>query len=153
MKIITYPNRILENKAKKIKDPLDKDIQKLIKKMRETMLSNDGIGLAGPQVGVSLQICVIEYENVFYTFINPKITAYSKDEKVIAEEGCLSFPGKFLMVERYEKIKVRYLNEKGKKCKMKATGTLSRALQHEIDHLNGILFINKVCLKQKNKKN
>lgn len=142
MKIITYPNPVLEKKSDKIKDPLDPKIQKLIKDMFQAMKDNNGVGLAAPQVGKSVQLCVIEENGESYVLINPKITAKSRDCE-IAEEGCLSFPGKFLTISRYAKIKVRYLNEKGEKCKIKAEGLLSRALQHEIDHLKGDLFINK----------
>lgn len=142
MKIITYPNPILEKKSKKIKDPLDPKIQKLIKEMFETMKGSNGLGLAAPQVGKSIQLCVIEEGGSPYVLINPKITAKSKD-CIVAEEGCLSFPGKFIPVERYAKIKVRYLNEKGEKCKIKAENLLARVMQHEIDHLSGDLFINK----------
>lgn len=142
MQIITYPDPILEKKSKKIKDPLDPKIQKLIKDMIKAMRENSGVGLAAPQVGKSLRLCVIEKDNESYVLINPKITSKSKDCE-INEEGCLSFPGKFLPIKRHTKVKVRYLNEKGERCKIKADGLLSRALQHEVDHLNGELFINK----------
>ncbi len=142
MEIITYPNPILEKKSDKIKDPLDPEIQKLIKDMFQTMRDSKGVGLAAPQVGKSVQLCVIEENGDSYVLINPRITSKSKDCE-IAEEGCLSFPGKFLPISRHAKVKVRYLNEKGEKCKIKADGLLSRALQHEIDHLKGNLFINK----------
>lgn len=142
MKIITYPNSILDQKTEKIRTPLSSDIQKLVIEMRETMRKNNGLGLAAPQVGKPIRLCIVEYAKQFYVFINPKITAYSK-EKNIAEEGCLSFPEKFLSIERFDKIKVRYLNEKGEHCKLKVNGLIARALQHEIDHLNGIVFINR----------
>jgi len=142
MKIVIYPNPILGEKTKKIKDPLDPKIQQLIKNMFKTMKKNNGVGLSAPQIGKSLQICVIEENKNPYILINPKITSASKDSEV-AEEGCLSFPGKFLPIARYSKVKVRYLNEKGERCKIKADNLLSRILQHEIDHLNGELFINK----------
>ncbi len=142
MKIVTYPNSILETKAQKIKNPLNPKIQKLIKEMRKTMKENNGLGLAAPQVGQSIQLCIIETENNFFVLINPKITTHSKETE-IAEEGCLSFPGKFLQVERFASVQVRYLDEQGTKQKLKASGLLSRALQHEIDHLNGIVFINR----------
>jgi len=142
MKVIIYPNPILEKKSEKIKDPLDSKIQKLIKDMLRTMKEHNGIGLAAPQIGKLLQLCVIEENGIPHILINPKVTSKSKDCE-IAEEGCLSFPGKFLPISRHTKIKVRYLNKEGEKCKIKADGLLSRALQHEIDHLNGKLFINK----------
>ncbi|HBI17230.1 MAG: Peptide deformylase [Candidatus Moranbacteria bacterium GW2011_GWF2_34_56] len=142
MKIITYPNDILDKKAQNIKDPLDSKIQKLIPQMLKTMKENNGMGLAAPQIGESVRLCVIEYQGKAYILINPKITSHSKT-KVKSEEGCLSFPGKFIPVNRFETVQVRYLNEKGEKCKIKASNLLARALQHEIDHLDGIVFINR----------
>lgn len=140
MKIIAYPNKILEKKAKKIKDPLDAEIQKLIKKMIETLQTAEGAGLAAPQVGKSIRLCIIRYEEITRVFINPQITSYSK-AAILQEEGCLSFPGKFLPIKRAEKIKVRYTDKKGNKMKTKAEGMLARIIQHEVDHLEGILFI------------
>ena len=142
MEILTYPNPILERKAKKIKNPLDPKIQELIEEMIQTMRENNGIGLAAPQIGKSIRLCVIGENGKFFALINPKITSSSKDCE-IADEGCLSFPGKFIPISRFSKVQVRYLNEKGEKSKIKADGLLARALQHEIDHLNGELFINK----------
>lgn len=140
MEIITYPNPVLDKKSQKIKDPLAPKIQALITEMVQTMRENNGIGLAAPQIGHSLRLCIIENEGKLFILVNPKITATSK-ERVICEEGCLSFPGKFIPVERFDFVQVRYLNEIGEKSKIKARGLLSRALQHEIDHLDGILFI------------
>ncbi|MDO8529449.1 MAG: peptide deformylase [bacterium] len=140
MKIITYPNKILEKKAKKIKDPLDAEIQKLIKKMIETLQTAEGAGLAAPQVGKSIRLCIVRYEENTYILINPQITSYSR-ATITREEGCLSFPGKFIPIKRAEKIKARYTDEKGNKIKTKAEGLFARIIQHEIDHLNGILFI------------
>jgi peptide deformylase len=142
MKIITYPDPILEKKAKKIKNPIDKEIQELIEKMFETMRKNNGVGLAAPQIGKSIQLCIIEEDGKKYILINPKITSSSRDFE-IKEEGCLSFPGKFIPVKRHSRVTVRCLNEKGERCKIKARDLLARALQHEIDHLSGELFINK----------
>lgn len=142
MNIITYPNLILEKKSQNIKNPLDPEIQKLIPAMLETMRKNNGLGLAAPQVGKSLRLFVVEHLNKTYILINPKITAHSKDT-YISEEGCLSFPGKFIPVKRFETIQIRYLNEKGEKCKIKTRDLLARAFQHELDHLDGILFINR----------
>ena len=140
MEIIKYPNKILESKAKKVRNPLDLKIQELARNMLETMEEVDGAGLAAPQVGESLRICTIRCEGEFFVLINPKITSYSR-EKEINEEGCLSFPGKFMEIKRSKKVKVRFINEKGEDVKLKAEGMLSRIIQHEVDHLNGILFI------------
>lgn len=142
MKIITYPNPILDTKAKNIKNPLDPKIKKLIPEMLKTMRENNGMGLAAPQIGESIRLCIVEYVGKTYVLINPKITSHS-NIKIKSEEGCLSFPQKFIPVERFETVQVRYLNEKGEKCKIKATDLLARAFQHEIDHLDGIVFINR----------
>ena len=138
--ILCHPNPILEKKAKKIKDPLSSEIQKLIPQMIRAMKESNGIGLAAPQVGKSIRLCIIEEGESVFVFINPKIKSKSK-ETIISEEGCLSFPGKFIPVERHARVKVRYLNEKGEQVKIKADGLLAKALQHEIDHLEGVLFI------------
>jgi len=140
MEILKYPNEILDKKTKKVKNPLDAEVQKLIKDIKETMEKSDGAGLAAPQVGESLRICVIQYGGEVFAMINPKITSYSR-EKETHEEGCLSFPGQFLPIKRSVKIKVRYIDESGKEIKKKAEGLLSRIMQHEIDHLDGIVFI------------
>jgi peptide deformylase len=147
--ILKYPNKILRERAKKIKDPLDPEIQKLILEMTASMRSANGLGLAAPQVGKSLRLCIIEEKNGpqenggrLFILINPVIKAASK-KKVLIEEGCLSFPGKFFPIMRPEKIKVRFLDENGKSCKIKADGLLARAIQHEIDHLDGVLIIDK----------
>ncbi|MFH0969590.1 MAG: peptide deformylase [Patescibacteria group bacterium] len=140
MKILTYPNKILEKKAKKIKKALDPEIQALAKNMMAILKEADGAGLAAPQVGKLLRLCVIQNDGEIFALINPKITSYSR-EKEIGEEGCLSFPGKFLLIKRSKKVKVRFLNEKGVETKLKTDGLLARIIQHEIDHLDGILFI------------
>jgi peptide deformylase len=141
MKILHEPNPILRKKAKKIKDPLCAEVQELIPQMLQA-IKDKGVGLAAPQIGKSIRLCVINEGGKVYAIINPQIKSTSK-EKTISEEGCLSIPGKWLPVERNDEIKVRYLNEKGEKCKIKARGLLARALQHEIDHLDGILIIDK----------
>jgi peptide deformylase len=98
-------------------------------------------------VGSSLRLCVIEEGGSEYVLINPTITAKSKT-KIISEEGCLSFPGKFFQIKRNEKVQVRYLDKNGKNGKIKAAGLLARALQHEIDHLEGILIIDRISKKK-----
>lgn len=143
LKIRKYPDKVLQKKSSKIKDPLAMEIKKLIPQMLETMRSNNGMGLAAPQIGKSLRLCVIEESGNVYVLINPKINSSSRT-KIKMEEGCLSFPGKIFPIVRAEKVKVRYLDENGKKAKIKADGLLARALQHEIDHLDGILMIDRI---------
>ncbi|MCA9364877.1 MAG: peptide deformylase [Candidatus Moranbacteria bacterium] len=130
---------ILHTPTKKIKEPCADEIKELIKEMTDAMHKANGLGLAAPQVGKNIQLCIIEVKETIHVFINPKITSQSK-EKVIFEEGCLSIPGTFIPIIRHEKITVRFTNQNGNAQKIKATGLLAIALQHELDHLNGILI-------------
>lgn len=143
MKILKNPNPFLRKKTVKVKDPLAKDVQEFISNMLETMYANNGVGLAATQVGSELRICVIEADGQQYVLINPQITAKSKN-KIISEEGCLSFPGKYFPISRFSEVQVRYTDEFGKAAKVKGHGLLSRALQHELDHLDGVLIIDRV---------
>lgn len=138
--LIFYPNPILRQKAKEIKDAKSPEIQELIFEMLKTMEEHEGIGLAAPQVGKSLRLCIVKKDGQTYVLINPKIKSKSWS-KEIAEEGCLSFPGKFIPVKRSRKVKVKALDKESNEITLKAEGILARAFQHEIDHLNGILFI------------
>jgi peptide deformylase len=148
--IVLYPDPILRQKAKKIapEEISSPEIQELIFNMLETMEKNDGVGLAAPQIGKSLRLCVMKNEGKTYVLINPKFKSKSW-RKVVAEEGCLSFPGKFLSIKRSALVKVFALDKNGQEIVLKADGLLSRALQHEIDHLDGVLFIDRAV---KNKK-
>lgn len=156
--IVTLPEPILRRKAKPI-TKFDKDLQTLIDDMIETMRDAPGVGLAAPQVNVAEQLIVVEYsedddEEEFeddevedkpakpkklYVMINPEIVKAS-EEKVLGIEGCLSIPGLQGEVERHEAIQVKGLNRYGKPLKLKVDGWIARIFQHEIDHLNGILF-------------
>lgn len=151
LKIVEYPNPILLQKTEPILDVKKASIKKLISDMLETMEKNNGVGLAAPQVGKSLRLCVIRVENETYILINPRIT-YKSYLKEIWEEGCLSFPGKFIPVKRHKKVRVKAQNELGEEVTIKAEGLLSRALQHEIDHLDGKLYIEKEVRLRKRKK-
>jgi len=145
LSIIIYPNPILLKKTKKIKNHLAPEIQKLIPQMIEVMKKSNGMGLAANQVGKFLRLCIIKEkeQNKIYILINPTITAFSR-KKVVLQEGCLSFPQQFFSISRSEKIKVRFLDEQGEKVKIKAEGLLARAIQHEVDHLDGIVFIERL---------
>ncbi len=119
---------------------IDKKLKHLLDDMVETMCAKEGVGLAAPQVGVPLRIAVIDVDKKkLYELINPVIT--EREGSVVGSEGCLSFPGLFGEVERAEKVRVEYTNRYGKKKFVEADGLLARALQHEIDHLDGKLFI------------
>lgn len=140
-------DRVLRQPAKRI-SKVDDNLRIIIKQMLQTMYSADGIGLAAPQVGINKQLIVIDIdptnpENVPLVLINPKIVK-SGNDLCNAEEGCLSIPGVYLEVTRPDTIEISFKNEQGKPSKLKATGLLSRAIQHEMDHLNGVMFVDRV---------
>lgn len=143
LKIVKDPDPILRQEAQEIEDVLDSKIQKLIDDMIKAMRKNKGIGLAAPQVGESLKLFVVEMMDEPLVLINPEIIWFS-DKKEEDEEGCLSIPGKFEKVKRSYTIKVKGINRENKKVKIKAEGLLARVIQHETDHLNGVLFIDRV---------
>ena len=133
---------VLRTKAKKI-DEITEKINDLIDNMFETMSSEDGIGLAAPQVGILKRIAVVDIqEDNKIVLINPEII--EEEGKAVMEEGCLSIPGETGDVIRAEKIKVKTLDRDGNEIEFKAEGLEARAIQHEIDHLDGILFLDKV---------
>lgn len=139
---------VLRTKAKEVQEITDKT-RELLDNMAETMYAAPGVGLAAPQVGVLQRIVVIdvEDENGLVELINPVITEYSP-EKVIVEEGCLSIPGQSGKVLRPARVTVKALDREGKEFELKAEGYLARAIQHELDHLDGILFIDKVLTEE-----
>lgn len=136
-------DEILRKRSREI-DVIDDKIRQLAEDMMETMHKWDGLGLAGPQVGVLKRIIVIDLyeEGTQFTLINPVILKEKGAQDV--EEGCLSFPNKFGKVERPKEVVVEALDIEGKKVKIKAKDLLAQALCHEIDHLNGVLFTDKV---------
>jgi len=135
-------NPILRKKSLKIKE-INKDIQKLAEDMLEIMEKNNGIGLSACQIGKNIQLFVIPKNlSTYWTFINPEITKLSKKTQII-EEGCLSLPNIFIPVKRATSLKIKALNENNKQFKIKAKGLLARVIQHENDHLHGILITDK----------
>ena len=122
-------------------------IKKLLDDMAETMNAADGVGLAAPQVGVELRIVVIDVGEGLIELINPVLLEKEGCQKGL--EGCLSVPGVFGEVERYEKVVVEGLNRSGRKIRVTGSGLLARALQHEMDHLDGVLFVEKADSLQK----
>lgn len=145
LNIVKHPVKSLREKSVEV--PLDeiKDIrvQKLIDDLIETKNVDKGIGIAAPQVGVNERIIIVDLETGPQAFINPRITKGSV-RKLETEEGCLSVPGIFGYVKRHRKVHVKALDRDGQKVKVEAKGLEAIIFQHEIDHLDGILFIDKV---------
>lgn len=144
--IVKLPDPVLRRKAHKVTS-FNKDLQDLISDMIDTMRDAPGVGLAAPQVGESIRLIVVEYgddedEDVplrLYVVANPEIVQAS-EEKVEGIEACLSVPKLAGKVDRHEKVVIKGLNRQGKATKIKAEGWLARIFQHEIDHLDGVVF-------------
>ena len=153
LKILTIPDPRLKHKSSNV-ESFDKELKKTVKNMFETLYaSGNGIGLAAPQVDIRKRIVVIDLnengKSSPITFINPKIIKLS-DEKFINQEGCLSVPEYYADVERAKEVEVEWHDDIGVKYKKNLSGLLSICIQHEIDHLNGILFIDHLsALKRK----
>lgn len=141
LNILRYPDERLHRTAKPVAT-IDKTIRELIKNMAETMYAANGIGLAATQVNVQKRVIVIdvsEERNQILSLINPEITAATGTTQY--KEGCLSVPDVYDTVTRFEAVQIRALSYSGKSVSFEATGLLAICLQHEIDHLNGTLFI------------
>ncbi len=146
--IFTINNKKEESFLRQQTDDFDfskhskKEIREILKNMRIAMKMADGIGLSANQVGINAKVFVAQVENKFYAIFNPEVTKKSKEEDEM-EEGCLSVPEYFGKVKRAEKIWIKGYDAGGKKIKIKAWGFLARIIQHELDHLEGKLFIDK----------
>ncbi len=147
--IVTLPDKILRRKARNVTD-FGPGFQRLVDDMVETMRNAPGVGLAGPQVNTPSRVIVVEFgdeedEDIppkLYVIANPVISRASKETNV-GTEGCLSIPAVVGDVERSDAVTVKGLNRHGKPIKIKASGWLARIFQHEIDHLNGVLFVDR----------
>lgn len=141
-----YPDPVLKRKCADVAN-ITPELHKLIDDMIETMYDAPGVGLAAPQVGISLRLAVIdvstdEEKQPLLVLVNPEIVEY--EGEVEEEEGCLSVRGYYTEVKRYEKVKVRAMDRQGNPIVVDGEGFLSRALQHELDHLDGMLFIDRL---------
>ncbi|HTG01726.1 MAG TPA: peptide deformylase [Nitrospirota bacterium] len=146
--ICTYPDPVLKNKTARV-EHIDASLNRLIEDMIETMRAAPGVGLAANQVGVPLQLAVIDVsgreegeKHPLIVIINPEII--SQEGSVVEEEGCLSIPDYSEKVKRSALVKVRAQDRTGRQFEIEAEGLLAKALQHEIDHLNGILFVDRL---------
>jgi peptide deformylase len=145
-KIVLYGETVLKKKAQPI-SKVDNSLRELVSEMAKAMEEAGGVGIAAPQVGESLQLAIVDVPPDMggkgrIVIINPKITsAYGSEDAV---EGCLSVPGIQVKVKRYKELVIEALDIEGKNITYKASGFLARAIQHEIDHLNGILIVDKL---------
>ncbi len=142
LKIVQEGAPVLREKSKPVENPKSPEIKKLIEDMIATMKDAKGLGLAAPQVGKSLRLFTVDVEDRVYVFINPEIKDLSKDKSSF-EEGCLSVQKIWGPVIRPKKLSIKALDENSKPVKIRAKGLLARVIQHEVDHINGTLFIDK----------
>ncbi len=153
MKIYEYPHPVLKKKAEPVKE-VNAEIRKLLDDMLETMYDAPGVGLAAPQVGVSKRVIVIDISHdedarTPIYMVNPEII-WKSDEISVCEEGCLSVPKQYAEVERPASVTVRYLDRLGMMQEFQADDFLATAVQHEIDHLDGILYVDRLSRLKKN---
>ncbi len=146
LEILKYPHPLLKKRCEKV-DRIDGEVKKLIRDMTETMYQANGIGLAACQVGVSRRVIVvdvspIDQEKDFFSIINPEVI--SEEGEIEHEEGCLSVPDCLEKLKRKEKVLVRGFSPAGKEIEISAEGMLAIAIQHEIDHLNGVLILDRI---------
>jgi peptide deformylase len=140
--ILTVEHPVLRQKARKV-PRVDTSIQRLLDDLAETMLDAPGAGLAANQIGVPLRVCVVKGdENQIWGLVNPVIVKAAGSQ--VGDEGCLSKPGWVGEVERHESVVVKALNRHGKEVRIKSTGFTARAFQHELDHLDGVLFTDRL---------
>ncbi|NIA21817.1 MAG: peptide deformylase [Anaerolineaceae bacterium] len=149
LKIVTYPSEVLARQARKITD-FDGNLRETAREMFQTMYASNGIGLAAPQVGLSVRLCVVnwpESEVGEVAMVNPELI--EQRGRQAGEEGCLSFPGIFIKVQRSAWVKVRYQDLDGNEQILEVEGLAARAVQHELDHLDGVLLVNKMTTIQR----
>ena len=145
LKVRLYGDSVLRKKSKEV-EKVDKEIKKLLDNMAETMYRNKGVGLAAPQVGILKRAIIVDVGEGLTALANPKILW--RQGKVTASEGCLSLPGIFLEIKRSQEVVVEGMDKDGETKQIGAAGLFARALQHEIDHLNGILIIDHISRKK-----
>jgi len=156
LKIVEYPDRRLKEKSKKV-EKFDEKLHKLLDAMNPMMIDTNGIGLAAIQVAYPIQVLILNIPNEdgeqpsenLLEIINP--TIIKKDGSTVYQEGCLSVPSFYEDIKRFETISVEFQDRYGKEQTLDADGLLSIAIQHEVDHLNGILFIDKLSYARRKK--
>lgn len=141
LKIRSWPEKILKRRSQEVKE-VDLVIRNILDQMYIVMKSSDGLGLASNQVGLDMQLIVVEVEGQVFKLANPKIT--KREGAISFKEGCLSFPGIELSIKRSRKVRVEALDQEGKPFDVETEGLLAIVFQHEIDHVNGINFIDRI---------
>lgn len=143
MEILTHPNPVLKDHAADVDPSTDSDLRTLVRAMAEAMYENQGIGLAAPQIGVQKRVIVFDVDDELAAICNPVIVERS-EETVVDEEGCLSVPGISVSISRAESVVCEGLSITGQRIVIEAADLVARVLQHEIDHLDGTLILDRL---------
>lgn len=143
MEILIHPNPVLKDRAVPVDPAHDPDLRGLVKRMAEAMYAHDGVGLAAPQVGIQKRVIVFDVDDALYAVCNPVITERSA-QTVVDDEGCLSVPGITVPVERSVSIVCEGLSVDGKRVVLEASDLMARVIQHESDHLDGVLILDRL---------
>ncbi len=143
LRIHTWPEKILNKKCRPV-EVIDQEVVESLDEMLSLMRSNDGLGLAANQAGLDLSLIVISAQDKIFKLVNPRIT--KQEGSICFSEGCLSFPGLEIEVKRYNRVWVSALDEKGEPLEIEAEGLLAVVFQHEIDHIEGRVFIDRISL-------
>ena len=146
LEILTYPHPLLKKRCLEV-EKIDQEVKRLIRDMTETMYEANGVGLAACQVGVNKRVIVLDVspldpEQDLFALVNPEIVA--EEEEIDHEEGCLSVPDCLETIKRKQKVRVRGMSPEGKEVEVEAQGILAIALQHEVDHINGVLILDRM---------
>lgn len=142
--LVTFPNASLKEVSQEVSFPLSEEDASLIKDLRDTCVVEGGVGISAIQVGINKRIMVAAHDGELKTFINPTISSVSENDINHDKEGCLSFPGFFAKIKRYNNVCVRYFNEEGTELVDSFEGFTSRIIQHEVDHLDGVIMIDRM---------
>jgi peptide deformylase len=148
MEVLHHPNPVLRGRAHEVDTQADEELRELVRAMAETMYAENGVGLAAPQVGVDKRVIVFDVDDRLAALCNPVITEFG-DETVVDGEGCLSVPGVNVPVERSRRVVCQGLTIEGREITIEAEDLLARVLQHEIDHLDGILILDRAPAEMK----
>ena len=149
--LVTFPNDSLKEISSEVSFPLSEEDKSLIKDLKDTCVVEGGVGISAVQVGINKRIMLAAHDGELKAFINPVITSVSENNIINDKEGCLSFPGFFTKIKRYNNVCVRYYNEEGDQLIDSYEGFTARIVQHEVDHLDGIVMLDRMHRLDKDK--
>ena len=149
--ILRYPNELLNKESDPVAVPLEEETLSLVKDLKDTCTVEGGVGISAPQVGINKRVIVATHDGTLKAFINPEIIRYEGALERREKEGCLSFPGLFSKIKRFDRVVVSYNDESGNLLEETYEGFTSQIIQHEVDHLNGITMLDRMHRLERDK--